>query len=200
VLGPAAIELAHADEEDCTFVSHCKDSRSSRGMPIYFDSRFERSRIVGEPPEPDCPTSHHLLDGLPLELDSSGTPLALILAIGDNDGMYPFHHVDSGRPFCAGEAILEAEEGVESECDAVCKAGRLVLLGRCSFMAVGRSPENDPDEFRCDLEYGRNKSRVSSNISEPIASMADAYFSRLIRDSLTIKSANMRTRSSSFSA
>ena len=45
------------------------------------------------------------------------------------------------------------------------------------------------------LLYGRNRSRVSSRISEPIASIALAYLSRLIRDSVTIKSANIRTRS-----
>lgn len=47
---------------------------------------------------------------------------------------------------------------------------------------------------------GRNKSRVRSRISEPIAPMADEYLSRRILDSLTMKSANMRTRSASLIA
>jgi len=91
---------------------------------MYLDSRLDRSNIVGDPPDPDCPTSHHLLDGLPLELDSSGAWLALMLGMGDKDGIYPVHHVDSGRAPGAGDAMLDAEEGVESECGPVCSVGR----------------------------------------------------------------------------
>jgi hypothetical protein len=47
---------------------------------------------------------------------------------------------------------------------------------------------------------GLNKSLVNSNISEPMAEIAEAYFSLRNRDSETINSAKMRTRSSSVSA
>jgi hypothetical protein len=50
------------------------------------------------------------------------------------------------------------------------------------------------------LVYGRKRSRVSSKISDPIASIALAYLSLLIRDSETKNSANMRTRSESVAA
>lgn len=76
--------------------------------------------MVGEPAEPDCPTSHHLLEGRPLELDSSMAWLAVMLGIGDNEGMYPVHHVLSGLPPPGGgDTILPALEGVESECAPV---------------------------------------------------------------------------------
>jgi hypothetical protein len=56
---------------------------------MYFDSRFDRSSFedVGDA-GPECPNSHHLIDGRPLELDSSGASLAAILAIGDSEGLY----------------------------------------------------------------------------------------------------------------
>jgi hypothetical protein len=44
--------------------------------------------------------------------------------------------------------------------------------------------------------YGRKRSRVNSRISDPIASIAPAYLSLRRRDSVTINSANIRTRSS----
>lgn len=50
------------------------------------------------------------------------------------------------------------------------------------------------------ISIGRNKSRVKSKISEPIAPMAVEYLSRRILDSLTMKSANRRTRSASMEA
>lgn len=84
------------------------------------------------------------------------------------------------------------------------------------------SPWNaDPIEPRCDLlgnddcgvhslpcevvdsrrlTMGRNRSRVKSNISEPMAPMAAEYRSLLILDSLTMKSAKRRTRSASSAA
>lgn len=55
-------------------------------------------------------------------------------------------------------------------------------------------------DSRRELLYGRNKSRVSSRISEPIISIADEYRSRRSRDSVTINSAKMRTRSPSVAA
>ena len=83
---------------------------------MYFDSRFDRPMIVEEPPEPDCPTSHHLLDGRPLELVSSMAWLPVMLGIGDKDGMYPVHHVLSGlAPPGGGETIPPALDCVESE-------------------------------------------------------------------------------------
>jgi hypothetical protein len=84
VLGPA---FAFPSDGPSSF-SYWSASRSSLGMPMYFDSRFERSsRVEGVPVEPSWLTSHHLLDGLPRESDPSGASLTLILGIGDNDGM-----------------------------------------------------------------------------------------------------------------
>lgn len=54
---------------------------------MYFDSRFDRSNFIDGDDGPEWPTSHHLLDGLPLELDSSGASLMLKLAMGDKDGL-----------------------------------------------------------------------------------------------------------------
>lgn len=63
-------------------------SRSSRGIPMYLDSRFDRSRrIEGVPVEPSWLTSHHLLEGLPLESDPSKASLTLILGMGEREGM-----------------------------------------------------------------------------------------------------------------
>ena len=95
---------------------YCRASRSSFGMPIYFDSRFDRSSLVdGVPVEPSWLTSHHLLDGLPLESDPSNASLTLILGIGDKDGMYPVHQVDSGLPN-AGEAGPDPDVDSEWDC------------------------------------------------------------------------------------
>lgn len=58
----------------------------------------------------------------------------------------------------------------------------------------------DTVDSRRELLYGRKRSRVSSRISDPMESMAEAYLSLRIRDSDTIKSANMRTRSPSVAA
>lgn len=71
-----------------------------------------------------------------------------------------------------------------------------------------RCPEDDSgvqalERERSDslrLLGGRKRSRVSSRISEPMASMAEAYFSRRRRDSVTMKSAKIRTRSVSLDA
>lgn len=55
-----------------------------------------------------------------------------------------------------------------------------------------------PDSLLASI--GRNRSRVRSNISDPMVVMAAPYRSRRIRDSLTMKSANIRTLSASVSA
>ena len=47
---------------------------------------------------------------------------------------------------------------------------------------------------------GRNRSRLKSKISDPIAPMAEEYLSRRILDSVTIKSEKRRTRSASVAA
>ena len=52
-------------------------------------------------------------------------------------------------------------------------------------------------DVRLVVIMGRNRSRVRSNISDPMAPIADEYLSRRIRDSFTMKSANKRTRSES---
>jgi hypothetical protein len=55
---------------------------------MYLDSRFDRSNLMEPTPsEPSWLTSHHLLDGLPLESEPSGASLTLMLGIGDRDGM-----------------------------------------------------------------------------------------------------------------
>jgi len=55
---------------------------------MYFDSRFDRSNLIeGVPFEPSWLTSHHLLDGRPLESEPSGASLTLMLGIGDREGM-----------------------------------------------------------------------------------------------------------------
>lgn len=55
VLGPAVVVPPlpfPPDDEDLSWLSHCNDSRSSRGIPIYFDSRFDRPNLdVGVPVE-----------------------------------------------------------------------------------------------------------------------------------------------------
>jgi hypothetical protein len=61
------------------------------------------------------------------------------------------------------------------------------------------SPPADVPDSRLD-DMGRKRSRVRSNISEPMTPIAWAYRSLLSRDSLTMKSANKRTRSASLSA
>lgn len=50
------------------------------------------------------------------------------------------------------------------------------------------------------VTMGRKRSRVKSNISDPIAPIAAEYRSRLIRDSLTMNSAKSLTLSASFGA
>lgn len=80
---------------------------------MYFDSLFDRSSLIdGVPVDPSWLTSHHLLEGLPLESDPSGASLTLILGMGDKEGMYPVHQVGSGLPI-AGEAGPEPELGSE---------------------------------------------------------------------------------------
>ncbi len=156
---------------------------------MYFDSRFDLSKMVGEPAEPACPTSHHLLDVRPLELVSSMAWLAVMLGIGESDGIYPVHQVLSGLPPATGDTILPALEGVESELGPVCSAGRF-FFDLC--------PTLPPDVLLFSVpEYGRNRSLVNSKISDPMPSMAPEYLSRLILDSDTINSAKRRTRSSS---
>lgn len=70
-------------------------------------------------------------------------------------------------------------------------------LERLKPVELGVQPSCDVADSRRESVKGRNKSRVRSNISDPIALIATAYRSRLILDSLTIKSANSRTRSAS---
>ena len=66
-----------------------------------------------------------------------------------------------------------------------------------------RRPENGPvvaavaGAVASAAGIGRNRSRVKSKISEPMAPIADAYRSRRTRDSFTTNSANKRTRSAS---
>lgn len=89
----------------------------------------------------------------------------------------------------------DAEEGVESECGPVCSVGRFRVDLRSPFMLAYEFAG-----FLCESEYGLKRSRVNSNNSEPMASIADAYRSRRIRDSDTMNSANRRMRSSSLDA
>jgi hypothetical protein len=80
---------------------------------MYLDSLFDLSNLIdGVPVDPSWLTSHHLLEGLPLESDPSGTSLTLMLGMGDKDGIYPVHHVGSGLPR-AGDAGPELEFGSE---------------------------------------------------------------------------------------
>lgn len=58
----------------------------------------------------------------------------------------------------------------------------------------------DVAESRLEGAMGRNRSRVRSKVSEPMALMAAEYLSRRILDSLTKKSANNRTLSASLDA
>jgi len=55
---------------------------------MYLDSRFDRSSLIdGLPVELLSLTSHHLLEGRPLESDPSKASLTLILGIGDKEGL-----------------------------------------------------------------------------------------------------------------
>lgn len=101
--------------------------------------------------------------------------------------------MDSGLDPGPADPILDADDGAES-IGPVCSGGR--LLGPLCSAAL----ECDPNEPRLECVYGLNRSRVSSNTSDPIASMADVYNSRRIRDSETMKSAKRRMRSSSVAA
>lgn len=83
--------------------------------------------------------------------------------------------LDPKEPLC--ERVGSDESGVHSSCDVA--DARLVDVV---------------------LIIGRNRSLVRSKISEPIAPIAEAYLSRRMRDSLTMKSANSLTRSASEAA
>ncbi len=60
--------------------------------------------------------------------------------------------------------------------------------------------ERDTFDSLRGLLNGLKRSRVNSRISDPISSIAVAYLSRRKRDSVTMKSANIRTRSLSVDA
>lgn len=90
-----------------------------------------------------------------------------------------------GVPAAAGESGMVADGDAELMCPLDC--------------GVHSPPLHDvPDSLLASI--GRNKSLVRSNISDPMVVMAPPYRSRRIRDSLTIKSANIRTLSASVSA
>ena len=130
-----------------------------------------------------------------------------MLRIGDKDGIYPaavqFALPAGGPPF--GEVGRLADAGAELDrpsewwkldpMESRCELLRSVDEGVHSSCEV---PDSRRDEAV--VAIGLNKSRVRSNISEPMAPMAVAYRSLRIRDSLTIKSANMRTLSASVAA
>ncbi len=113
--------------------------------------------------------------------------------------MYPVNHEASGL-IPGDAATLPADEGVESDFDPICREGNLDDLADVGSTEVGRSLENEVFEFLCEFANGLNRSLVSSNSSDPIASIAEAYRSLRNRDSETINSANSRTRSSSVDA
>jgi hypothetical protein len=163
---------------------------------MYLDSRFDLSILP--PGAPVESASHQRLAGRPRESSSSSASLTLILRIGERDGM----KLDDCQFWLA--------DGLGD--------------GGAGWLDVGvLPPRADPIEPRCDLgsddcgvsstvplvtEFvdsrlagiGRNRSRVRSRISDPIAPMAAPYRSRRILDSLTKNSANNRTRSASFGA
>lgn len=103
----------------------------------------------------------------------------------------PLFGDDAGRPADAGAELGVPMPWVPS---LGCKA-----FGPEDDAGV-HSPSCDMADSRLGAAIGRNKSRVRSKISEPMAPMAEEYLSRRILDSLTIRSANMRTRSASVGA
>lgn len=202
LLGPAVVT---SDPTAMASPSYCSLSRSSLGTPIYFDSRFDRSNLIdGLPTEPPSLTSHHRLEGRPLESDPSRASLTLILGIGDKDGLYWFHHVVSGAAN-AGDAGTDPDDG--SDCNWGLSCCVLAMIELLCDLLPGPVDESgvqplvrDTVDSRRELLYGRKRSRVSSKISEPMPSIAEAYLSLRIRDSVTMNSANIRTRSPSVAA
>lgn len=71
------------------------------------------------------------------------------------------------------------------------------ILDDVAFAELGVQISWEVFDSRRELAAGRNRSRVRSKISDPIAPIAVEYRSLRILDSLTIKSAKRRTRSAS---
>jgi hypothetical protein len=71
---------------------------------------------------------------------------------------------------------------------------------RCDLDSADDGPGDAATESLLVTVMGRNRSRVKSNISDPMAPMAPLYRSLLILDSLTKNSANRRTRAASSAA
>lgn len=134
--------------------------------------------------------------------------------------MYPDHHCVSGLSDRVNDgedepASLDLDPGLEFDRDPGLEGALELDLvsGYCCALSLMAAF----DEALCDcgstddwgvyspvLEMveslrgrllGRNKSRVSSRISEPMASIAKAYLSLRILDSLTMNSAKIRTLS-----
>lgn len=170
---------------------------------MYLDSRLDlSSRCDWSPVES---ASHQRLAVRPRELFSSGASLMLILRIGDSEGMKLEFDCQfalfEGPPL--GETGMPAEAG--AECDCCCAVSRpkteFIEL-RCDLVSdIGGANSLVCDVLESRLvRMGRNKSRVKSKISEPMAPIAELYLSRRILDSLTKNSANILTRSASEAA
>ncbi len=181
--------------------THCSASRASFGTPMYLDSLFDRSILP--PGAPVESASHQRLAGRPRESSSSSTSLMLMLRMGEREGM----------KFDVCQFWLAGGPGDEGGAAAA-----------ACWLAVGVLPPSaDPIDPRCDVGWddcgvgstvplvaelvdsrragiGRNRSRVKSRTSEPMAPMAAPYRSRRILDSLTKNSAKSRTRSASLAA